>query len=187
MTEMQIIDHGGGILEFLPKQFADERGLFMETFNHTISSAIEVDGISFIQDNLSVSTRGVIRGLHFQHTPPVGKLVSATKGAVFDVAVDIRSWSKDFGKVYTFILDDVERRSVWIPPGFAHGFQALQDDTIFCYKVTGPWSATGEASINPFDKDLSIRWPISSYMISEKDEIAPPFLYYKGNTLWENE
>jgi len=186
VTKMQIIDHGEGILEFLPKQFADERGLFMETYNHTVSSAVEIDGISFIQDNLSVSARGVIRGLHFQHTPPVGKLVSVTKGAVFDVAVDIRSWSRNFGKVYTFILDDVERRAVWIPPGFAHGFQALQDDTIFSYKVTARWSAAGEGSINPFDEDLSIRWPISHHILSEKDEIAPSFLYYKGNTLWEH-
>ena len=183
---MQIIDHSNGILEFCPKQFTDERGLFMETFNDAISSVIEVNGTSFIQDNLSISTRGVIRGLHFQYEPPVGKLVSVMKGAVFDVAVDIRSWSRNFGKVYTFILDDVRRRSVWIPPGYAHGFQALQDDTIFSYKVTGPWNAAGEGSINPFDKDLSIRWPISSYIISEKDEIASSFLYYKGNTLWEN-
>jgi len=183
---MQIIDHGEGILEFLPKQFTDERGMFMEAYNHTIDSAIEADGALFIQDNLSVSARGVIRGLHFQHVPPVGKLVSVVKGAAFDVVVDIRGWSESFGKVYTFILDDVERRLVWVPPGYAHGFQALQDDTIFTYKVTAPWSASGEGSINPFDKDLSIRWPISHYLLSEKDEIAHSLVYYKGNTLWEN-
>ena len=170
------------IIEFIPNQFKDERGLFTETFNSKIGRLIP---LPFVQDNLSVSKRGTIRGLHFQHSPPVGKLVSVAKGSAFDVAVDIRSWSENFGKVYTFVLNDIDRNSVWIPPGFAHGFQALDDDTIFVYKVTACWSAAGEGAVNPFDEILDIRWPISDSIISKKDEIAPSLLYYKGNTLWE--
>ena len=178
---MKLIKHDE-IIEFIPRQFSDERGLFTETFNHEISAVIP---FPFVQDNLSVSRRGTIRGLHFQYSPPVGKLVSVVKGSAFDVIVDIRSWSDTFGKVYTFILDDVSRNSVWVPPGFAHGFQALDDETIFCYKVTAHWDPSGEGALNAFDEILDIRWPISSSIISKKDEIAPPFLYYKGNTLWE--
>ena len=178
---MKLVKHDD-IVEFVPRQFRDERGLFTETFNSAISSVIPY---SFVQDNLSVSRRGTIRGLHFQHTPAVGKLVSVVKGSAFDVAVDIRSWSKTFGKVYTFVLNDSERNCVWIPPGFAHGFQALDDDTVFAYKVTAAWDPAGEGAVNPFDESLGIRWPIANSIISKKDEIAPSLLYYKGNTLWE--
>ena len=178
---MKLIKHDD-IIEFVPRQFKDERGLFTETFNSVIDDAIPY---SFVQDNLSVSRRGTIRGLHFQSAPPVGKLVSVIKGSAFDVAVDIRSWSETFGKVYTFILDGTDRSCVWIPPGFAHGFQALDDETLFTYKVTAYWDPAGEGSVNAFDKDLAIRWPISDSIVSKKDEIAPPFSYYKGNTLWE--
>lgn len=178
---MKIIKHDD-LLEFIPKQHRDERGLFTETFNSSIGDVIPH---TFIQDNLSVSRRGTIRGLHFQYSPPVGKLVSVVQGAAFDVVVDIRSYSETFGKVYTFILDKDIRNSVWVPPGFAHGFQALDDDTIFTYKVTASWDPSGEGAISPFDKELNIRWPISDSVISKKDEIAPSFLYYKGNTLWE--
>jgi len=153
-------------------RFHDERGFFTETYKET--EYLEAGIPKFVQDNLSESFKGVIRGLHWQTSPfGQGKLVSCLSGSILDVAVDIRKESPTFGQHISVELTSIEQIALWVPEGFAHGFQSLEDNTRVHYKVTNYWSKESERSLNPFDSTINIQWPIENYLLSEKDAIAP--------------
>ncbi len=143
-----------------PKVFGDERGFFLETFKLDRYRDLVGIKIAFVQDNHSRSTRGVLRGLHFQKTKPQGKLVRVVSGEVFDVAVDIRKDSRTYGKWEGVILSGENKRQFWVPPGFAHGFVVLSETADFEYKCTDYYDPTDESSIIWNDPDIGIEWPI---------------------------
>lgn len=158
-----------------PKIFGDSRGFFMETFKQ--SEFIEF-GITnqFVQDNYSHSTRGVLRGLHFQKVPVAqAKLVTIFKGEVYDVAVDIRKGSPTFGKWVGATLSDKKPQMLFIPEGFAHGFCVLSETADFTYKVTAEYSPENEGGILWNDPDIGIEWPIKNPKLSDRDLKMPPF------------
>ena len=165
------------ILMFVPKVYKDDRGFFLETFNRqTLTNA----GVNheFVQDNLSGSMKGTIRGLHYQLQYPQGKLVTVLRGEVFDVAVDLRRSSPFFGQHIGCKLSEKERKFLWIPPGFAHGFLVLSDVAEFFYKVTDYYHPEAERTILWNDKTLNIDWPIETTMqlvLSGKDREGKPF------------
>ena len=152
-----------------PKVFGDERGFFLETF-HT-SRYADLAGISlpFVQDNYSRSLKGVLRGLHFQKTKPQGKLISVVRGEVYDVAVDIRKGSSTFGQWVGVILSEENKKQLWVPPGFAHGFVVLSEIADFEYKCTDYYDPSDEGSILWNDPDLAISWPVENPILSDKD------------------
>jgi dTDP-4-dehydrorhamnose 3,5-epimerase len=162
-----------GVVIVEPILHRDSRGLFFEAYKDSVFEKIGLP-TEFLQDNVSQSKKGVIRGLHYQ-TPPFqqGKLVRCVKGAIFDVAVDLRLSSPTFGQVETIVLTDENHLALYIPPGFAHGFQALTDDTIIHYKCTQVFSKEHDTGINPLDDSLAIRWPQSVSEISDKDKQLP--------------
>ncbi|MCD6149216.1 dTDP-4-dehydrorhamnose 3,5-epimerase [bacterium] len=158
-----------GLLIIEPQVFGDERGFFLETYNQEKykEAGIEYD---FIQDNLSKSAKGVLRGLHYQVNPfAQGKLVQVIQGAVLDVAVDIRFGSPTFGQYASVELNEKNKKQFWIPPGFAHGFISLKNDTIFSYKCTGLYNPESERGIAWNDPKLNIDWEIKNPTVSEKD------------------
>lgn len=162
-----------GLLILEPTVFSDDRGVFMETYNKQEFMAHGV-AVDFVQDNLSISRKGVIRGLHFQCDPHAqGKLVRVVKGKAWDVIVDLRPDSTTFGRSYGIELDALTGKQLWIPPGFAHGFEALEDDTVFSYKVTAYYNKSSEAGIRFDDPELNIRWHTQSPILSAKDKILP--------------
>ena len=162
-----------GLIEITPRVFEDERGYFYESYSKQAFEKIGLD-LDFVQDNQSLSQKGVLRGLHFQNPPYAqGKLVRIVKGAVIDVAVDLRKNSPTYGKFHKVLLTEDNKRLFWIPPGFAHGFLTLEDDTIFSYKVTGVYNKESEGCIKWDDTNLNIDWEIPQDMkplVSEKDE-----------------
>jgi dTDP-4-dehydrorhamnose 3,5-epimerase len=161
---------GAFIIE--PKVFGDDRGYFLETYSHKRYQEAGIPG-TFIQDNLSFSRRGVLRGLHFQNPNAQGKLVSAPMGEVFDVAVDIRKGSPTFGKWVGVHLSGQNKRQFWVPPGLAHGFVVLSETALFSYKCTEYYSPKDEHSILWNDPDIGIEWPISDgIQLSGKDQIG---------------
>lgn len=163
------------ILVIEPKVFSDERGYFFESWSRSV---FESEGLSldFVQGNQSFSCKGVLRGLHFQNPPYAqGKLIQVISGSVLDVAVDIRKESATYGQYFSIVLSGENKKSLWLPPGFAHGFITLEDDTIFTYKCTGVYHKQSEGAIIWNDKDLDINWGIERPNISEKDAIAPAF------------
>lgn len=153
------------------KTFDDNRGLFYEQFNDlTFHKFLKNEKISFVQDNISVSKKGVIRGLHFQTAPyGQGKYISVLSGAIFDIFLDIRKHSNSFGCWSFHILDSQNKESLWIPEGFAHGFQALEKNSTVHYKATNFYNQESEKTIHPLDSYLSINWPLDLKIISEKD------------------
>ena len=164
-----------GLLVIKPKIFTDDRGYFFESWSKV---AFEKEGLhlNFVQNNQSLSAKDVLRGLHFQNPPfAQGKLVSVIKGAVLDVVVDIRKNSATFGKHFSLVLTGENKTSFWIPPGFAHGFITLEEDTIFSYKCTEVYNKQSEGSIMWNDKDLNIDWGIENPNVSEKDAISNTF------------
>jgi len=153
-----------------PDVFEDQRGFFYESFNQQKFNEAIGENIVFVQDNHSISKKGVLRGLHYQKAPyEQGKLVRVITGEVFDVAVDIRRDSPTYGQWVSEILSGKNKKQLWIPEGFAHGFLSLEDDTVFSYKVSNYYSRHHEVSINPFLKDFSITWPRLDYLLSDKD------------------
>jgi dTDP-4-dehydrorhamnose 3,5-epimerase len=166
-----------GVLVLEPKRFGDERGFFMESFNQQAFDAAVGSRIEFVQDNHSASQRGVLRGLHYQ-TPPhaQGKLVRVVRGSAFDVALDIRRGSETFGRWFGLTLDAKDHRQLWIPPGFAHGFLALEDDTHFLYKTTDFYAKDCERAIAWNDPAVGIQWPALGMapLLAPKDAAAPP-------------
>jgi dTDP-4-dehydrorhamnose 3,5-epimerase len=165
-----------GLLIIEPKVFGDARGFFMETWN---ASAFADAGLNltFVQDNHSRSQKGVLRGLHFQNPGPQGKLVRVTRGAVFDVAVDLRSSSPHFGQWVGVELSAANYRMFWVPEGFAHGFLTLEDDTDFLYKCTALYSPQSEHTLAWDDPAVGINWPLDGLdpVISDKDRVGLAF------------
>lgn len=151
--------------------YADDRGYFMETYRQDQFEALGLPG-TFVQDNHSRSKKGVVRGLHFQWSPPMGKLMRVTRGAAFLVAVDLRVGSPTLGKWVGVESTPENRRQVWAPASFARGFCALADDTEVQYKCTGTYNGKAEAAIRWDDPALAIEWPIQNAIISEKDRNA---------------
>ena len=161
-----------GVLLIEPKVFGDARGFFFESFN---SVRYREAGIAadFVQDNVSFSSRGVLRGLHFQNPSPQGKLVSVLVGAVFDVAVDLRVGSPTFGKWFGATLDADNKRQLYVPPGFAHGFCVTSDTALFAYKCTGFYDPAAEGGVIWNDPDIGIEWPATMPVLSDKDQKYP--------------
>jgi len=159
---------------------SDERGYFYESYNKSIFDKNGLD-LDFVQDNQSLSHKGVLRGLHFQAPPfQQGKLVRVIQGSVLDVAVDIRPHSPTYGKYKSILLSGKNKTQFWIPPGFAHGFVTLEDNTIFCYKCTGPYSKKSEGAILWNDPQLNIDWNIKQPIVSSKDQEAELFKKFKS-------
>lgn len=164
-----------GVLILEPVVYGDDRGYFFESFRADLFKSLEIPEF-FVQDNESMSGIGVLRGLHFQ-VPPFaqGKLVRVVSGAVLDVAVDIRKHSATFGKHIAVELNETNKKMVWIPEGFAHGFVTLKEETVFQYKCTRYYHPDAEGSIRWNDPELSIDWGIDGPIVSEKDKKAPSF------------
>jgi dTDP-4-dehydrorhamnose 3,5-epimerase len=157
-----------GLVLIEPKVFGDSRGFFLETWN---LKKYQQAGIAapFVQDNISVSRRGALRGLHFQNPNPQGKLVSVLQGEVLDVVVDLRVSSGTFGKYETVLLSGENKRQFYIPPGFAHGFAVLSDTAMFHYKCTDFYSPQDEMTLRWNDPAVGIQWPVTEPVVSEKD------------------
>jgi dTDP-4-dehydrorhamnose 3,5-epimerase len=159
-----------------PRVFGDERGFFFETWQERSFAQAGI-GTAFVQDNHSHSTKYTLRGLHFQIQQPQGKLVRVTRGAVFDVAVDIRRSSPRFGQWVGHTLSEANRHFLWVPPGFAHGYLALSDQVDFLYKCTDFYAPEHERTIRWDDADIGVQWPLPqgvAPITSAKDALAPP-------------
>ena len=162
-----------GLMIVEPDVFADSRGLFFESFSEREFVKNNIT-LPFVQDNQSHSSRDVLRGLHFQRPPfEQGKLVRVVSGAVWDVAVDLRPGSPTFGSYFADELSAKNRRMLWIPPGFAHGFLTLEEDTVFIYKCTGYYHKESEAGVRYDDPTLRIPWNVSNPLVSDKDKALP--------------
>ena len=161
-----------GLYVIEPTVFKDERGYFVETYNQNDMKEAGLDMV-FVQDNQSMSTRGVLRGLHFQKQFPQGKLVRVVRGKVFDVAVDLRSDSKTYGKWFGVELSAENMKQFYIPEGFAHGFLVLSDEAEFCYKCTDFYHPGDEGGLAWNDPEIVVGWPLEEgvdLIISEKDQ-----------------
>jgi dTDP-4-dehydrorhamnose 3,5-epimerase len=173
-----------GPLVIQPKVFADSRGYFFESYSNTLLKHLGLD-VNFVQDNQSLSQKGTVRGLHFQANPfAQGKLVRVVQGSVLDVAVDIRKGSPTYGQHYDILLTAENKTMFWVPPGFAHGFSVLEDNTIFLYKCTNLYHKDSEGGILWNDPQLNINWGVEQPIVSSKDELLPtlanldsPFIY----------
>ncbi|MBR1402593.1 MAG: dTDP-4-dehydrorhamnose 3,5-epimerase [Treponema sp.] len=180
-----------GLYEIQPKVFGDARGYFFEVYSERdfFDAGLQM---RFVQDNQSSSTKGVLRGLHFQTAHPQGKLVRAVSGRVYDVAVDLRKGSATFGKYYGVILDGEKQNQFYIPQGFAHGFYVLSDTAVFAYKCTDFYDPKGEGGLMWNDKTIGIDWkavaPEIEPLLSEKDTKHPAFdmsaSYFDLNGKW---
>ncbi|MGV6861493.1 MAG: dTDP-4-dehydrorhamnose 3,5-epimerase [Putridiphycobacter sp.] len=169
------------LLLIKPQVFGDDRGVFFESFNQKKFNEIIGEDVDFVQDNVSISSKNVLRGLHFQNPPHAqGKLVTVLKGAVLDVAVDIRKDSPTYGKSAIVELNGENKHAFWIPPGFAHGFLVLEDETIFSYKCTNFYHKASEGDLMWNDPKLNINWGISNPILSDKDKIAANFENFKS-------
>jgi dTDP-4-dehydrorhamnose 3,5-epimerase len=161
-----------GCVVIEPQVFGDARGFFFESFN---TDKLAAHGLEpkFVQGNVSASSRGVLRGLHYQWPNPQGKYVSVVEGEVWDVAVDIRRGSPTFGKWAAVVLTAENKRHFWIPEGFAHGFVVLSERAVFTYLCTATYDAKADAGIRFDDPALAIDWPVSDPQLSDKDARAP--------------
>lgn len=160
------------VLLITPSSFPDERGFFLETFRENRCEALGHD-VRFVQDNHSRSTEGVLRGLHFQKRCPQGKLIRAARGAIFDVAVDIRPESATLGAWVGRVLDDERHQQLWIPPGFAHGFYTLSEVADVTYKCTDYFQADDQGGIRWDCPDVGIDWPGKVPILSQRDRLWP--------------
>ena len=175
--------HIADVLLIEPEIFGDDRGYFFESFNQENFKKVTGKKINFVQDNHSKSIKGVLRGLHYQLPPKAqGKLVRVTQGEVFDVVVDLRQTSVTFGKWVSETLSAENKKLIWIPEGFAHGFLTLSDTAEFLYKTTNFYSLEHERSISWNDPNIGINWPDINIVLSSKDKAASTFLnsvYFK--------
>lgn len=173
-----------GLVVLEPKVFGDERGFFMETFNEAVFRSLGLP-TNFVQDNHSRSSKGVLRGLHFQNPNPQGKLVRVTAGRAWDVAVDLRAGSPTFGRHFGVELSASNKKMFWIPEGFAHGFLSLEDGTDFLYKCTRLYSPADDGGLRWNDPVLGIAWPLAELgeapVISAKDSQLPFFGDWKAS------
>lgn len=170
-----------GPLIIEPRVFGDDRGFFFESWNSENFARAGLD-LTFVQDNHSRSQKGVLRGMHFQNPGPQGKLVRVTRGAVFDAVVDLRGTSPTFGKWTGVTLSAENKRMLWVPEGFAHGFLTLEDDTDFLYKCTAPYAPQHEASLAWNDPAVGIEWPLEgiALTLSAKDAAGVPLTDVKA-------
>jgi len=159
-----------GLRVFEPRVFEDARGFFLEVYHARRYADL---GATFVQDNLSRSKRNVVRGLHFQVRHPQGKLIHVVRGAVYDVAVDLRAGSPTFGRHFGTELSDANRRQLWVPPGFAHGFAVLSDWADVLYKCTDLYHPDDEGGLRWDDPALGIDWPVETPILSERDRRHP--------------
>lgn len=165
-----------GVLVLEPEVYTDERGYFFEPFNAKRFASLTGVRVGFVQDNESQSNAGTLRGLHFQRPPyEQGKLVRVVHGAVLDVAVDLRVGSPTFGQHASVVLSAANRLQLWIPPGFAHGFLALENASIVSYKCSGYYNREAELGLRWDDPDLGIDWGVEQPLLSAKDAAAPLF------------
>lgn len=165
--------HIEGPLVLQPRVFFDERGYFYESYNKQLFEKLGID-VNFLQDNQSLSQKGAVRGLHFQAPPfEQGKLVRVVQGAVYDVIVDIRKNSPSFGQYFGIELSAENFSMLWIPPGFAHGFSTLKDQTIFQYKCTNVYHKESEGGVLWNDPALGIDWKVDAPILSPKDLVLP--------------
>jgi dTDP-4-dehydrorhamnose 3,5-epimerase len=172
-----------GLLQIEPKVFGDPRGFFLESWNRERYAQLGIDE-EFVQDNLSLSAQGVLRGLHYQEPNPQGKLVTVLKGQVFDVAVDIRVGSKTFGRAQSVILSEENKKQLYIPAGFAHGFLVMSDQALFFYKCTAYYKPANEGCLLWNDPALGIDWPLMAEpVLSAKDAVAKPLSEIKSENL----
>jgi dTDP-4-dehydrorhamnose 3,5-epimerase len=155
-----------------PKVFGDARGFFMETFNRDRYGAAGLPS-AFVQDNVSCSARGVLRGLHYQEPHPQGKLLFVLQGAIFDVAVDIRRGSPSFGRWVGVTLSSENKRQLYVPPGFAHGFRVTSDTALVIYKCTEVYRPEAEHGVRWDDPQIGVEWPAGQPLLSDKDRRAP--------------
>jgi dTDP-4-dehydrorhamnose 3,5-epimerase len=160
------------VLQIAPPVFGDSRGFFQETWNRARYTAVGISA-DFVQDNISLSARGVLRGLHFQHPHGQAKLVYVLQGEVYDVAVDVRQGSPGFGRWAGVYLSADNHHQLYIPPGFAHGFCVLSDTALFSYKCTDFYHPEAEGTVLWNDPDLGIPWPLEAPALSTKDSRAP--------------
>jgi len=177
-----------GLLIFEPDVFSDQRGYFFESYNKEKYKELGLD-LNFVQDNISSSSRGVIRGLHYQLAPySQGKLIQVLKGHVLDVAVDLRQGSPTFGEHYTLELSEENKRQFFVPKGFAHGFSVLSDEVLFHYKCDSMYNREAERGINFNDPGLSIDWqiPEKEAIVSAKDQALPSFKEAEHNFVFKN-
>ena len=164
------------VLLIEPEVFGDERGFFFESFNYSKFAALAGLSVQFVQDNHSRSVKNVLRGLHYQIKQPQGKLVRVVHGAVFDVAVDLRKSSLTFGKWVGQVVSAENKRQIWIPEGFAHGFVVLSDAAEFLYKTTDYYAPAHERNLAWNDPEIGIEWPAGIQpILSAKDQRASPF------------
>lgn len=164
-----------------PDVFGDERGFLLELYNHKHFDSIGLGHLSFVQDNLSFSSRGTLRGLHFQHPPYAqGKLIRPLQGKVLDVVVDLRTESPTFGQSLGVELDAEDHTMLYVPEGFAHGFQVLSDSCLFFYKCTQVYHHPSEGGIAWDDPDLRIKWADIPPILSAKDQKHPSFSEFKS-------
>ena len=162
-----------------PTVFADERGYFLESFNKQKTPFLEK--VDFVQDNESLSQKDVLRGLHFQNPPfAQAKLVRVIKGAVLDVVIDLRKKSITYGKHFAIELSEQNKKQLFVPRGFAHGFLTLEDNTIFSYKCDNYYNPKEEISINCFDKTLNINWNKGEFILSNKDKNGIDFSTFES-------
>jgi dTDP-4-dehydrorhamnose 3,5-epimerase len=172
---MKLVDvYFGAIKLFKLEQLNDNRGSFVETFRTDELKHFGIDS-PFVQENQSISQKNVLRGLHFQYALPQGKLIRVINGAAKFIEVDIRCYSKNFGKYHEFLLKAEDNLMLWVPFGFANGFLSLADNTIVQYKVDNYWSKDGEGSILWNDEELEINWGIPNPIVSQKDANAMLF------------
>jgi dTDP-4-dehydrorhamnose 3,5-epimerase len=171
-----------GLLLVKPDVFGDERGFFQETWNLRRYTEAGLDR-HFVQDNLSLSRKGILRGLHFQNPGPQGKLVYVLQGEVFDVAVDVRADSPTFGQWYGATLSAENHHQLFVPEGFAHGFCVTSETALFAYKCTDFYDPKAEFSLLWNDPDIGIEWPIKNPGLSEKDQNGQPLSEFSRDSL----
>lgn len=177
--------HLGAITVVAPQVLGDERGFFMETYRADQFQALGLP-TTFVQDNHSRSAKGVLRGLHFQWDPPMGKLMRVTRGAAFLVAVDIRKGSPTLGKWFGLEVSEHNKKQVWAPYGFARGFCALSDECEVQYKCTGVYNPKAESGIFYGDPAIAIEWPLKDVLVSEKDRRAQTLAQWLASPLSDN-
>jgi dTDP-4-dehydrorhamnose 3,5-epimerase len=170
-----------GLVVLVPRVFSDDRGAFSESFNAARFEELTGSKAVFVQDNESVSHKNVIRGLHFQLPPMAqGKLVRVVKGSVLDVAVDLRRESPTYGKHFAVGLSGANKKQLWIPRGFAHGFLSLEDETVFAYKCDNYYSPQHEQALRFDDPEIGISWNVNNPVISPKDRESMDFLTFES-------
>jgi dTDP-4-dehydrorhamnose 3,5-epimerase len=176
-----------GVLIIEPDTFPDERGYFMETYHQEKYQAIGIKR-DFVQDNLSYSLRGTLRGLHYQYPRSQAKLIQVIRGEIFDVVVDIRRGSPTFGRWTGLLLSDENKRQLFVPEGFAHGFCALSATALVCYKCSDFYAPESEGGIVWLDPGIGIKWPIPDPLVSDKDRSYPPLNHIPRGRLpvWES-